>query len=113
MYYSILQRLFSKHGIRTPWLDNIEFSRISEDNANWLDRPFDKDILGVLKSYNGDKASRMLFVIIMELSSMMDKAVSVAHMSRFMAGTSAKNLLMVSHLLFVDDTLIFCEADPE
>ena len=44
---------------------------------------------------------------------MMDKAVSVAHMSRFMAGTSAKNLLMVSHLLFVDDTLIFCEADPE
>ena len=58
-------------------MDNIEFSRISEDNANWLDRPFDKDSLGVLKSYNGDKASRMLFVIIMELSSMIDKAVSV------------------------------------
>ena len=38
-------------------LDDVEFSRISEEDAIWLDRPFDEDeVYGVIHGFNGDKA---------------------------------------------------------
>ena len=58
--------------------------------------------------------SLLLFVIIMEaLSRLLDRAVREGLCSSFTVGTSDENSLMVSHLHFGDNTLIFCDADSE
>jgi endonuclease/exonuclease/phosphatase family metal-dependent hydrolase len=62
----------------------------------------------------GDPLSPLLFVIVMEaLSRLLDRAVREGLFLGFSVGTLAANSLMVSHLLFADDTLIFCGADSE
>ena len=62
----------------------------------------------------GDLLSLLLFVIVMEaLSRLLDQAVREGLFLGFSVGTMAANPLMVSHLLFADDTLIFCGADLE
>ena len=39
-------------------MDDVAFSRISEEDASWLDRPFDEDeVFDVVHDFNGDKAS--------------------------------------------------------
>ena len=43
------------------WLDRpfdeVVFSRISKEDATWLDRPFDEEeVFGVVHDFNGDKA---------------------------------------------------------
>ena len=42
---------------------------------------------------------------------MLDKAVHEGRLSGFNAGASTGRSLMVSHLFFADDTLIFCDAN--
>jgi hypothetical protein len=38
-------------------LDGIQFSALSEEDAMWLERPFDEnEIIDVVKGFNGDKA---------------------------------------------------------
>ena len=60
----------------------------------------------------GDPLSPLLFVLVMEaLGRMLDKAVHDGHMSGFGVGCEEGRSLAVSHLLFADDTLIFCGAD--
>uniref|UniRef100_A0A2N9J257 Reverse transcriptase domain-containing protein n=1 Tax=Fagus sylvatica TaxID=28930 RepID=A0A2N9J257_FAGSY len=62
----------------------------------------------------GDPLSPLLFVIVMEaLSRLLDRAVREGLFSGFSVGSSAGNSLMISHLLFADDTLIFCGADSD
>jgi hypothetical protein len=62
----------------------------------------------------GDPLSPLLFVIIMEaLSKMMDQVVGGGLVSGFSVGREAPRLIMVSHLPFADDTLIFRDADPD
>ena len=62
----------------------------------------------------GDPLSPLLFVIVMEaMSRMLDRAVGGAFISGFPVGSEASSILMMSHLFFADDTLIFCEADPD
>uniref|UniRef100_A0A2N9EMD6 Reverse transcriptase zinc-binding domain-containing protein n=1 Tax=Fagus sylvatica TaxID=28930 RepID=A0A2N9EMD6_FAGSY len=59
-------------------------------------------------------SSLLLFVIVMEaLSRLLDRAVREGLCSGFTVGKSDKTSLMVSHLLFADDTLIFCDADSD
>ena len=56
--------------------------------------------------------SPLLFVLVMEaVDRMLDKAVHEGRLSGFNIGVSAGRSLMVSHLLFADDTLIFCDAN--
>ena len=62
----------------------------------------------------GDSLSPMLFVIVMEaFSRMMDEAVRGGYISSFFVGGRDTSHLMLSHLLFADDTIIFCDAVPD
>ena len=67
---------------------------------------------GFLTSSRGlrqrDSLSPLLFVLVMEaFSCLMDKAVVGDYMEGFLVANHNRSALMVSHLLFVDDTLIF------
>ena len=60
----------------------------------------------------GDPLSPLLYFLVMEaLGRMLDKAVHDGRISRFSVGNLEGRSMAVSHLLFTDDTLIFCEAD--
>ena len=62
----------------------------------------------------GDPLSPLLFVIVMEaLSRLIDKASGVRLLSGFSVGGEESAPLQISHLLFVDDILIFCEANSD
>ena len=55
----------------------------------------------------------MLFDIVMEaLSRMLEVVASIGQFLSFSVGSTAGPSVMVSHLLFADDTLIFCDAKP-
>ena len=59
-------------------------------------------------------SSPLLFVIVMEaLSRLLDRAVREGLCSGFTVGKSDETSLMVSQLLFADDTLIFCDVDSD
>jgi hypothetical protein len=60
----------------------------------------------------GNPLSLLLFVLIMEsLSRLLVHASHERYFSEFLVGSDEANHLMVSHLLFADDTLIFYNAD--
>ena len=62
----------------------------------------------------GDPLSLLLFVLVMEVfSRMMNATVERDHMSRFLVGLRRSEVMVVSHLLFTDDTLIFYEPNVE
>ena len=63
--------------------------------------------------WQGDPLSPLLFDIVMEaLSRMLDVAASAGQFSGFSVGSMVGPSVMVSHLLFADDTLIFCDVEP-
>uniref|UniRef100_A0A2N9H040 Uncharacterized protein n=1 Tax=Fagus sylvatica TaxID=28930 RepID=A0A2N9H040_FAGSY len=50
-------KALKENGSRRPMLDGIEFTSISEEEAAWLDRPFEEsEIVHVVQGCNGDKA---------------------------------------------------------
>ena len=56
----------------------------------------------------GDPLSPLLFNVVMEaLSRMLDVATAAGQFSGFSVGSTLSTSVMVSHLLFADDTLIF------
>ena len=62
----------------------------------------------------GDPLSPLLFLLIMEaLSRMLKRAVDMGYISSFMVGKHNGIELMISHLLFADDTLILCGVDSQ
>lgn len=62
----------------------------------------------------GDPLSPLLFDIVMEaLSRIVEAVVGAGFISGFSVGSNANGLTTISHLLFADDTLIFCEANGE
>ena len=62
----------------------------------------------------GNPLSPLLFVIVMEaLSRMMDKASGAGCISGFSVGNASPQPLVISHLLFADNTLIFCDKNPD
>ena len=51
------RQLYSENVVDRPVLDDVDISRISEEDALWLDRPFDEEeVYGVINGFNGDKA---------------------------------------------------------
>ena len=60
----------------------------------------------------GDLFSPFLFVLVMEAFSRMIGAItSRGLISGLLVGSSEQTQVVVSHLLFADDTLVFCGAD--
>ena len=60
----------------------------------------------------GDPLSPLLFVLVMEtLSRLMDRASGGGYISGFSVGPVDRTPMMISHLLFADDTLLFCNSD--
>jgi hypothetical protein len=58
----------------------------------------------------GDSLSPLLFVLVEAFSRMMNATVERDLMSGFFVGSK---VMVVSHLLFADDTLIFCKPNVE
>ena len=51
------RRLYFENEAHPPVLDDVEFGRISEEDALWLDRPFEEEeVFGVVSGFNGDKS---------------------------------------------------------
>jgi hypothetical protein len=62
----------------------------------------------------GDPLSPLLFLLVMEvLSRMLRKTEEAGLIKGFQAGKSPGEGISVSHLLFADDTIVFCDAIPE
>ena len=62
----------------------------------------------------GDPLSPYLFLFAMEaLSQLLSCARNGGSISRFRVGGRGRERLIVSHHLFADDTLIFCDADAD
>nr|XP_016504797.1 PREDICTED: uncharacterized protein LOC107822745 [Nicotiana tabacum] len=59
-----------------------------------------------------DPLSHFLFILAIEgLSKILDKAKQMQWIEGFRVGSSVANSVTISHLLYADDTLIFCGAD--
>ena len=62
----------------------------------------------------GDPFSPFLFILAMEaLSSILKRALQGGFLEGFMAGGRGGESVVVSHILFVDGTLVFCDASKE
>jgi hypothetical protein len=62
----------------------------------------------------GDPLSPLLFVIVMEaLSRMLSFSIDRGFLSGFSMGSRLSEEVIISHLLFADDTLVFCEVNPD
>jgi hypothetical protein len=62
----------------------------------------------------GDHFSPFLFVVVMEaLSRMLSAALDQGNLTGFSVGSRESEALVVSHLMFADDTLTFCGAQEE
>ena len=49
--------LYSEQQEQHPFPDVLDFPRISGDNVDWLERPFEEaEIFEVIKEFNGDKS---------------------------------------------------------
>jgi hypothetical protein len=62
----------------------------------------------------GDPLSPLLFLLIMEvLSRMLRRSVERGFIKGFQVGRDLHSSVCVSHLLYADDTILFCDANPE
>ena len=51
------RRFYSKNEVHHPVLDDVQFGRISKEDALWLDRPFEEDeVFGVVSGFDGEKS---------------------------------------------------------
>ncbi|KAF5477098.1 hypothetical protein F2P56_003774, partial [Juglans regia] len=102
-----------------PTIDGLNFAAVDNFSASWPERPFEElEPCGYFPSSRGlrqgDPLSPFLFDIVMEaLSCMVEVVVGAGFISGFSVGTNSNGPSTISHLLFYDDTLIFCEAVGE
>jgi hypothetical protein len=62
----------------------------------------------------GDPLSPLLFVIVIEaLSKMFAISIHKGFLSGFSVGSDSNGVLKISHMLFGDDTLVLCGANPD
>ena len=109
--WDFLMYMLQRCGFSEKWRKWILFC-ISTVRFSALINGSPKDFFGGSRGLRqGDPLSPLLFAIVMEaLSCLWDGAVLVGHISSFTVGTRSNTHLMVTHLLFADVTLIFCDA---
>ena len=113
VYWGFLLFLLQRCGFYEKWRNQIYFC-ISTVHFSILVNESPHGLFGSSRKIcQGDPLSLLLFVIVMEaLSKMMEKAVGEGLLVGFSVGREGRNNLVISHLLFADDTLIFFENDP-
>ena len=111
--WDFLMYMLQRYGFLEKWRKWIRYC-ISIVKFSILINGSPSDFFGSSRGlWQGDPLSPLLFDIVMEaLSRMLDVVASAGQFSGFSVGSTAGPLVMVSHLLFADDTLIFCDADP-
>ena len=112
VHWEFLLYLLRRSGFSSKWCDWIGFY-ISTARFSILINGCPQGFFASSRGLRqGDPLCPLLFVLIMEtLSRLMARATQERFLSGFLVGMERDNPLMVSHLLFVDDTLIFCNAD--
>ena len=110
--WSFLLQMFERSGFSAKWRPWIFFC-LSTVRFSILINGSPCGFFGSSRGLRqGDLLSPLLFVLVMEaLGRMLDKAVHEGCLSGFSVGNSEGRSLALSHLLFADDTLIFCDAD--
>ena len=108
--WSLLMAVLKKMGFGERWIKWIEW-RISTMKFSILinDSPsgFFQSSRGLRQ---GDPLSPYLFVIVMEaFSCLLRRAISGGFLSGWRARGRSEEGILISHLLFADDTLVFCE----
>ena len=109
--WNFLMQMLERSGFSTKWRQWILFC-ISTVRFSILINGSPCGFFGSSRGLRqGDPLSPLLFVLVMEtLGRMLDKAVLEGRMSGFGVGNLEGRSMAVSHLLFADDTLIFCKA---
>uniref|UniRef100_A0A7N2MBQ8 Uncharacterized protein n=1 Tax=Quercus lobata TaxID=97700 RepID=A0A7N2MBQ8_QUELO len=119
-----LEKLYAENEGQRPVLNEVEFSKISREDATWLDRLFEEEEAIFEKSLNAtllafipkkvDAVNRCGFSE--QWSKWILFCISRVKFSilinGFTVGPRYHTPLMVSHLLFADNTLIFSDALP-
>ena len=110
--WNFLLQMLERSGFSTKWRQLILFC-LSTICFSILINGFPCGFFGSTRGLRqGDPLSPLLFVLVMEaLGRMLDKAVLEGRMSGFSVGNLEGRSMAVSHLLFADDTLIFCKVD--
>jgi len=110
--WDFLFYLLSICGFREKWLEWIAHCIFTICFSIMINRTPSKFFDSSHGLRQGDPFFPLVFVIFMEaLSKMMSATVYKGLLSGFLVGSKNNNELLMSHLLFVDDTLIFCEAN--
>jgi hypothetical protein len=112
--WDFLLYMLQRCGFGERWRDWIEFC-ISTVKFFIL---VNDTLFGFFQSSHGlrqgDPLSPLLFVVVMEsLSRMLNATMLQGLLTGFSVGTRNNEELVVNHLLFANDTLIFCVAQAE
>ena len=112
MNWGFLTQVLERCGFSVKWRRWISFC-LSTVHFSILINGTPHGLFGSSRGLRqGDPLSPLLFVLVMEaIGKMLDKVVHEGRLSGFNIGVSVERSLMVSHLLFADDTLIFCNAN--
>ena len=111
--WGFLMYMLQRCGFSEKWRKWIMFC-ISIVKFSILLNGSPSDFFGSFRAIRqADPLSSLLFDLVMEaLSRMLDVAANTRQLSGFYVGNTASISMMVTRLLFADDTLIFCDANP-
>jgi hypothetical protein len=112
--WDFLLYLLQRCGLGEKWRDWIHFC-ISTVRFSILVNGTPSDFFRSTRGLRqGDHLSPLLFVVVMEaLSRMLTAALDQGNLIGFSVGSRDSEALVVNHILFADDTLIFCGAQEE
>ena len=108
--WSLLMAVLKKMGFGERWIKWIEW-RISTMKFSILINGSPSDFFQSSRGLRqGDPLSPYLFVIVMEaFSCLLRRAISGGFLSGWRARGRSEEGILISHLLFADDMLVFCE----
>jgi hypothetical protein len=111
--WDFLLYLLQRCGLGEKWRDWIHFC-ISTVRFSILVNGTSSGFFSSHSLRQRDPLSPLLFVVVMEaLSRMLTAALDQGNLTGFSVSSRDSEALVVNHLLFADDTLIFCGAQEE